>query len=280
MPGVIHRTTFQYIDSAHYGEETDGPLFPTSEWLRDPDLSAVVSVDKKYWKVSGETVVEMSAPEKDAVDLNDMKAQYDTLIRSVARNVREYHIGDDFIGVDMDWVKWTNDKVGAASSITAMPLDHGQVRVRSGGTAGNYCALTNGLSAFRARHNVIVQTRVKCEQLVNFSCYIGFYKDASNKVEFSADLASGYWKALTVSGGVTTENTTAVPVDTAYHYFEIRASSVKVEFLIDELVVATHETNITPEIMYYRTVVARTGGSTTLDVMVDFIYIDGKRSEN
>lgn len=35
----------------------------------NPDLAAVTNIDKKYWKVSGVEVVEMTQAEKDAVDV-------------------------------------------------------------------------------------------------------------------------------------------------------------------------------------------------------------------
>jgi hypothetical protein len=280
MGAVIHRTTYEYKTSVHFPEATAGAEYPTATWLRNPDLTAVAAVAQKYWKVVSDTVLEMTTGEKTAVDLLILQEQYDGIIRGVARDVTQYHVGDDFIGVDMDWTKWTNDKVGAASSLTAMPLDHGQIQIRSGGLVDNYCALVNGLYAFRAFHNVILQTRVKLDQAANFNAFIGFYNNGSNKIEFSADTVGGFWKTYTVSGGATTVNTTSVAVDTAWHYFEIRASSVKVEFLIDGVVVATHEANITSEIMYFRTVIARTGGAVALAALIDFVYIDGKRSDN
>jgi hypothetical protein len=59
---VINRTTYEYkvgVDSAAYD---------TGAWLRDPDVSALSAVQKKYWKVSGDTVVEMDSSEKATVD--------------------------------------------------------------------------------------------------------------------------------------------------------------------------------------------------------------------
>ena len=43
-----------------------GPL--RSDWVLAPDLSEVNGVSKKYWKLTGDVVSEMSQPEKDAVD--------------------------------------------------------------------------------------------------------------------------------------------------------------------------------------------------------------------
>lgn len=42
--------------------------YPSADWLQDPDVSALSAVSRNYWKVSGSTVIEMTQPEKDAVD--------------------------------------------------------------------------------------------------------------------------------------------------------------------------------------------------------------------
>lgn len=62
MANVINKTTFQYIASVNT------PDFDSSDWLINPDLSAVVGVPKKYWKVENDSVVEMDDSEKAQVN--------------------------------------------------------------------------------------------------------------------------------------------------------------------------------------------------------------------
>lgn len=62
MADVVNRTTVQYLRSVNT------PDYPTGSWIINPDLSALASVPEKYWKVVGDTVVEMTAGEKAAVD--------------------------------------------------------------------------------------------------------------------------------------------------------------------------------------------------------------------
>ena len=67
MANVINRTpaangTYRYRPSVNT------PDFPSAAWLINPDLSAVAAVPRRHWKVVGETVVEMTALEKAAVD--------------------------------------------------------------------------------------------------------------------------------------------------------------------------------------------------------------------
>lgn len=66
MANVVNRTTKQYLVSVNT------PDYPTEEWIINPNLSAVQNVDKKYWKIDGDNVVEMTQAEKDVVDLADL----------------------------------------------------------------------------------------------------------------------------------------------------------------------------------------------------------------
>ncbi len=87
-PDVANRVTGFYpsIHSPDYDAE--------SNKLVNPDLSAVWTapgtfvVPQKYWKYDGETVVEMSAAEKDAVCLDDSKAEKQQAIN----NYRDYKL--------------------------------------------------------------------------------------------------------------------------------------------------------------------------------------------
>ena len=62
MANVINRTTLEYRTSVNT------PDFPTENWIINPDLSNLVNVPSKYWKISGELVLEMNTSEKAVVD--------------------------------------------------------------------------------------------------------------------------------------------------------------------------------------------------------------------
>jgi hypothetical protein len=62
MSDVLNRTTKQYIRSVNT------PDYPDIDWLINPDLSSVISIPSKYWKIEGDLVVEMNSEEKAAVD--------------------------------------------------------------------------------------------------------------------------------------------------------------------------------------------------------------------
>ena len=64
MANVINKSTKEYRTSIHT------PMYDPADWLINPDVSAVISVPQKYWKLVGSplSVVEMTQAEKDAVD--------------------------------------------------------------------------------------------------------------------------------------------------------------------------------------------------------------------
>jgi len=62
MAIVINRSTVQVVYSANT------PDYPTENWIINPDISSLTGVPKKYWKISGDSVLEMDQSEKDAVD--------------------------------------------------------------------------------------------------------------------------------------------------------------------------------------------------------------------
>ena len=62
MADVINRLTKEYKISVNT------PDFPLSEWIINPDLSQVFNIPYKYWKIVGDSVIEMTAEEKAVAD--------------------------------------------------------------------------------------------------------------------------------------------------------------------------------------------------------------------
>lgn len=62
MAEVINRTTLEHILYADTGK------FSPVDWIIKPDMSAVAGIDKKYWKIVGNSVLPMDAGEQAAVD--------------------------------------------------------------------------------------------------------------------------------------------------------------------------------------------------------------------
>jgi hypothetical protein len=71
MASVLHRTTLEFLSSVN------SPEYPDPPWLHNPDLSEVVGVPQRYWKLVGDVVSEMTQPEKDAADAVEKTAEVD-----------------------------------------------------------------------------------------------------------------------------------------------------------------------------------------------------------
>ena len=65
MANVLNRTTKQYIASANT------PDYPVADWIHDPELSAVIGWDSKYWIITGDVVTLMDQTQRDTVDANE-----------------------------------------------------------------------------------------------------------------------------------------------------------------------------------------------------------------
>ena len=81
MADVVNRTTLTYIRSVHT------PDYPPSEWLINPDLSAVAGVEQRYWKIEKDAVVPMTQAERDAVDAAIKQAQIDSAVQAVDKDL-------------------------------------------------------------------------------------------------------------------------------------------------------------------------------------------------
>ena len=71
MANVLNRTTKQFIPSANTTE------YPVEFWIIEPDMSAVVGFNSKYWVITGDVVSLMNQAQRDAVDAAELAARRD-----------------------------------------------------------------------------------------------------------------------------------------------------------------------------------------------------------
>jgi len=88
MADVLNRTTKQLLRSVNTSD------YPETEWIVNPDLSAVANVPVKYWIIEGDSVREANATEKSQIDEDelaqlktDLKAEIDQRQISAARHI-------------------------------------------------------------------------------------------------------------------------------------------------------------------------------------------------
>lgn len=75
MANVINKTTLEYRESVNT------PDFSNLEWIINPNVSEITNqegkiiVPQKYWKLSGNAIVEMTLSEKTKVDDDEKKSK-------------------------------------------------------------------------------------------------------------------------------------------------------------------------------------------------------------
>src|SRR5512135_1570357 len=68
MPTAIHRTERDSLGVPVTNSFSPDEVIDPEVWLVNPSLSAVLNVDRRYWKIVNDQVVEMSPAEKDIAD--------------------------------------------------------------------------------------------------------------------------------------------------------------------------------------------------------------------
>jgi hypothetical protein len=70
VANVLHKTR----SPADYRESVNTPDFPVLDWFLNPDISAVSSLARKYWRPGTNPVEPMDATEQATVDANEAAA--------------------------------------------------------------------------------------------------------------------------------------------------------------------------------------------------------------
>lgn len=78
MSAVLNRTTKQFLSSANT------PDYPASEWIINPDLSAVSAYDSKYWVIQGDNVILMNQSARDSIDDAENDLRKDSIVNDNA----------------------------------------------------------------------------------------------------------------------------------------------------------------------------------------------------
>lgn len=84
MATVINRTDKSLL----YFVNADA--YSSTDWIIDPDLSAVENIPQMYWKIDGDSVIEMSDSEKTAVDVVQLNSAKELAINAASEDMRKY----------------------------------------------------------------------------------------------------------------------------------------------------------------------------------------------
>lgn len=134
MATVLNRTTLELIESAHT------PDYDPAEWIVDPDLSQVAGVPRRYWKIVGDAVVPMTAPEAAQVDADIADAGATvpcvTLVFSFAGSTRGSWLGytGDRRFDDVPWFAHADMRLSVAGWSCATMRGEATVKVYANNT--------------------------------------------------------------------------------------------------------------------------------------------------
>lgn len=84
MANVLNKTTLEYKESVNT------PDFPKEDYLHDPDPNVIKNVPERYWKVSGESLKEMSPDEKAAKDAQTLSEDISSFAQALKDKLESY----------------------------------------------------------------------------------------------------------------------------------------------------------------------------------------------
>ena len=122
MSDVLNRATKELLTSVNT------PDYGPAQWIINPDLSQVLDVPVKYWKVSGDLVTEMSAEEKAIVDGVDLPAYKQAKISTIDAKTSELIMagfpfgGENFSMSEPAQRNWTGMGTVLALGLLPFPL--------------------------------------------------------------------------------------------------------------------------------------------------------------
>lgn len=265
MTDVVNRTTVEYITSVR------APLYPTATWIHDPDLSLLLGiVDQKYWKVVSDTVVEMTAGEKDVVDE----------VEEEETHHKDFSFEQNFIETVLDSNFWGTPIVSGTNSELLNPrrVKGGIITLRSGDAADRYVVLAQDNKAFMLAKSFQLDVRLETPQLADSDTEIGLCEDTvtgfmTNEVIKFTRSGTANWFARCISSATETSVDTGVaPIDTDYIHLRIKGIREKVRFLIDGTLVATIETNLPTGPLEIYLGQKTTGGTATRNLRIDKVW--------
>jgi len=117
MADYLHRTTKEHLKSV----STDPTVYPSANWIKNPDMSSVSGVASKYWVITGDVVSEADQSTKDTIDADelaqtqtDCKAEIDTKYTAVTRHANSTQ--RDTAKTDVDAANTVASAVAAANA--------------------------------------------------------------------------------------------------------------------------------------------------------------------
>lgn len=187
---------------------------------------------------------------------------------------------DDFFGSNID-VKWVIDTVGANSDVKIVDGVGGVVKLNSGANNNDYGELSLSTKNVDIACGMSIKIRLKISHVMNTMVEFGSIVDANQRMDFiyNETGSAGNWIARNTMAGVDTTTDTGVVGNTDWHIFRVVTSSSDIKFYIDDILKATHTTNLPTNLM--KMYIKQTSNSANArNIELDFIEILSDRQGN
>lgn len=221
-----------------------------------------------------------------AAAINHVHDGVDSAQISTANIIQTGAVGifDDFLGVAINPLLYA-DSYCALSNYGGLPSCGTLKVVVPGNTAGGFDTIAYPNFTLGSGNMLVFETRWKCDATyTSLEPSIGFADNrsngsgAGNQIVFMSNTT--VWLVQTVSAGVVTTTNTGVAFSpTTWQKLKIVATATSVKFYIDDILVATHTTNIptTAAMGICATLYRVTSGATCL---FDYVLATGSVRNN
>ena len=161
-----------------------------------------------------------------------------------------FELFDDFLGVGINTFNWALDGTTSISNTSTRRLSGVMVTSNAGGVTGGIHTTTKLQFSLGSSNTLTFETKFRSDAAYSpTELTMGFAEanmfSPTNSACFEITGTEGNWRARTSVGGVATTTDTGVPISlTAWHKLKIVATSTSVAFYVDDVLKATHTTNI------------------------------------
>ncbi|MBA7650261.1 hypothetical protein ES703_58064 [subsurface metagenome] len=203
-------------------------------------------------------------------------------------NARRFNFYDEFNRQADDPEVWTNAGDGSFSSFaqvdspTIWNLTSGNIIDNDHYVEGSTSVYGKRFTPFEEGYSTVTfEARVALVSIVDLSALLGLFETlltdyaepASRSMEFFVDPAITNTFRVRTYAGAEEETDTLVALDTDYHIFKMVWTTTSVLLYIDDVLVATHETQVPDQPMFIEFLI-RTEAAANKTVALDYVHVE------
>lgn len=179
----------------------------------------------------------------------------------------------DFINqVDYGW----GAGVAGTGAYQVLEALGGQFQMSSGATSGGAVSIQQDLRTLSVAGKFSFKCRAKLVNTADLYVEFGVQNGSGQYACFSNDGTGGNWRARNSAGGTEASTDNVDTRDTAWHVYGMNCNGSQIQYLIDDVVVATHTTFMPTVFMYAYSYMASTSVGAKV-VQIDYFRTETDR---